>query len=60
MQRTMRNTVAASRIGLIGCFAGAAVAQGKIELLWLGQSATRIKTISGKVIMIDPWLINNP
>ena len=33
---------------------------GKVEVLWLGQSATRIKTPTGKVIVIDPWLINNP
>jgi L-ascorbate metabolism protein UlaG (beta-lactamase superfamily) len=33
---------------------------GKTEVLWLGQSATRITTPDGKVIVIDPWLINNP
>ena len=33
---------------------------GKTEILWLGQSATRITTPGGKVIVIDPWLINNP
>ena len=33
---------------------------GKVEVLWLGQAATRIKTPTGKVIVIDPWLINNP
>jgi hypothetical protein len=27
---------------------------GKTEILWLDQSATRITTISGKVIVIDP------
>jgi hypothetical protein len=27
---------------------------GKTKILWLGQSATRITTISGKVIVIDP------
>jgi L-ascorbate metabolism protein UlaG (beta-lactamase superfamily) len=32
----------------------------KTEILWLGQSAVRIKTPGGKVIVIDPWLINNP
>jgi len=30
------------------------VQTGKIEILWLGQSATRITTMSGKVIDIDP------
>lgn len=33
---------------------------GKVEVLWLGQSAFRITTPTGKVIVIDPWLINNP
>ena len=33
---------------------------GKTEVLWLGQAATRITTPTGKVIMIDPWLTTNP
>ena len=33
---------------------------GKIEVLWLGQSATRITTVTGKVIVIDPFLTQNP
>jgi L-ascorbate metabolism protein UlaG (beta-lactamase superfamily) len=33
---------------------------GKIEVLWLGQAAMRITTVTGKVILVDPWLINNP
>lgn len=37
-----------------------AAAAGKIKLLWLGQSAFRIRTISGKVIVVDPFLIKNP
>ena len=32
----------------------------KIEVLWLGQAAVRITTVSGKVIVIDPWLTQNP
>ncbi|MBX6369817.1 MAG: metal-dependent hydrolase [Rhodospirillales bacterium] len=41
--------------------AGNAFAQGgKVEVLWLGQSATRITTPGGKVIVIDPWLKTNP
>jgi len=35
-------------------------AKGKVELLWLGQSAFRITTPGGKVIMVDPWLTKNP
>ncbi len=38
----------------------ASAADGKIEVLWLGQSATRIKTVTGKVIVIDPYLLKNP
>ncbi len=33
---------------------------GKVELLWLGQSAFRITTPGGKVIVTDPWLVKNP
>lgn len=33
---------------------------GKVEMLWLGQSAFRITTPTGKVIVTDPWLIKNP
>lgn len=32
---------------------------GKAELLWLGQAAFRLTTPSGKVIVIDPFLIRN-
>jgi len=37
-----------------------APAAGKIGLLWLGQSAFRITTATGKVIVIDPYLTANP
>jgi L-ascorbate metabolism protein UlaG (beta-lactamase superfamily) len=33
---------------------------GKVEVMWLGQSAFRIATPGGKVIVTDPWLIKNP
>jgi len=40
---------------------GSALAQsGKVEVLWLGQSAFKITTPGGKVIVIDPWLKTNP
>lgn len=32
----------------------------KAELLWLGQAAFKLTTVSGKVIVIDPWLKANP
>lgn len=34
--------------------------QGKVEVLWLGQSAFRITSPGGKVIVADPWLLKNP
>jgi L-ascorbate metabolism protein UlaG (beta-lactamase superfamily) len=40
--------------------AGLRAEDGKIEILWLGQATMRIKTPTGKIIVIDPWLINNP
>jgi L-ascorbate metabolism protein UlaG (beta-lactamase superfamily) len=45
----------------LGCMVAAspARAQGKVEVLWLGQAAFRITSPGGKVIMIDPFLINN-
>ncbi len=45
---------------LIAALAGPAFAQGKTEVLWLGQAAFRITSPGGKVIMIDPWLRTNP
>lgn len=33
---------------------------GKTEIWWLGQSAMRITTPGGKVIMVDPWILGNP
>src|SRR2546423_2296820 len=32
----------------------------KTEIHWLGQATTKITTSSGKVIVIDPFLTNNP
>lgn len=33
---------------------------GKVSVLWLGQSAFKITTATGKVIVIDPYLTANP
>lgn len=38
----------------------AANAPGKVTVQWLGQSATKITTPGGKVIVIDPWITSNP
>jgi L-ascorbate metabolism protein UlaG (beta-lactamase superfamily) len=40
--------------------APAAGARAQTELLWLGQSAFRLTTPDGKVIVIDPFLTKNP
>jgi L-ascorbate metabolism protein UlaG (beta-lactamase superfamily) len=41
--------------------AGAAPgAAGKIGLQWYGQSAVRIRSPGGKIILIDPYLTENP
>jgi L-ascorbate metabolism protein UlaG (beta-lactamase superfamily) len=37
-----------------------APAGGKAELQWFAQSAFKLTTPGGKVIMIDPWLTANP
>ena len=38
-----------------------ATAQNKqVEVQWFGHSAFEIKTLSGKLILIDPFLTNNP
>jgi hypothetical protein len=34
--------------------------EGTIQVQWLGQSAMKITTPGGKVIVIDPWLVGNP
>lgn len=53
-------------IAALGCsFAVAAGAQtaapgGKVEVVWLGQSAFKITSPGGKVIVTDPWLLKNP
>ena len=36
------------------------LAAGRTEVLWLGQAAFRITSPGGKVIVIDPWLRQNP
>jgi L-ascorbate metabolism protein UlaG (beta-lactamase superfamily) len=35
-------------------------ADGKIDLIWLGQSAFKLTTPGGHVIVLDPYLIQNP
>ena len=35
-------------------------AQGKVELQWFAQSAFKLTTPEGKVVMIDPWILQSP
>lgn len=35
-------------------------ARAEVRVLWLGQSAFRIVSPAGKIIVIDPWLTGNP
>src|SRR5215831_7553800 len=50
--------VVAGIVIVLWLFASAAFAQ-QIEVLWLGHSAFRITTTTGKVIVIDPFLKRN-
>jgi len=62
MQRNVRNLIAGA-LALVAAVAVAPVMaqeKGKIEVLWLGHAAARVTTVSGKVILIDPWLATNP
>jgi L-ascorbate metabolism protein UlaG (beta-lactamase superfamily) len=59
----MNRVVAAAIVGIALAVVPVveALAQGKkVEVLWLGQSATRITTPGGKVIVIDPFITQNP
>lgn len=51
---------AACLAALAGCAATPPETRAGVEVLWLGQSAFRITTPGGKVIVTDPWLIRNP
>ena len=43
-----------------GLPAAAGEVKGKVTVQWFGQSAFKITTVTGKVILIDPWLTKNP
>lgn len=47
-------------LALFPMFVALAQEKGKIEVLWLGHAAARVTTVSGKVILIDPWIAKNP
>ena len=64
MQQILRNMVGI--MAVLALLAGCAAPSpepgkdGKVEIWWLGQSAMRITTPTGKVIVIDPWILTNP
>ena len=31
-----------------------------IKLTWLGHSTLRVETPGGKIVLNDPWVMNNP
>ena len=55
----MRRFLAAA-VAAFTMTAGAAFAQAKTEVLWLGQATFRITTPGGKAIVIDPFFTGNP
>lgn len=57
MSHRLRHFLLAIGLGLLG---HAALAADKVDVLWLGQSATRITSPEGKVILIDPFITQNP
>lgn len=54
---TIRKALAAALLSLL---AASAYAQGKTEVVWLGNAAFRITTPGGKVIVVDPFITANP
>src|SRR5436305_31095 len=35
-------------------------ASGQLSITWLGHSTVKITSPGGKVLLIDPWVMNNP
>jgi L-ascorbate metabolism protein UlaG (beta-lactamase superfamily) len=71
MKKTLCVLLASTLAGVLAACANMAMAPaasprtptmagGQTEVLWLGQSAFRITTPGGKVIVTDPWLKANP
>jgi glyoxylase-like metal-dependent hydrolase (beta-lactamase superfamily II) len=58
--RSVAMVVVVACLTLLLCSGSVGAQSGKIEVLWPGQAATRITTVSGKVIVIDPFLTQNP
>jgi L-ascorbate metabolism protein UlaG (beta-lactamase superfamily) len=56
----LRRSLFAFALALATALPAWAQGSGKTQVLWLGQSTTRITTPGGTVIVIDPWLTTNP
>jgi L-ascorbate metabolism protein UlaG (beta-lactamase superfamily) len=57
--RTIVKQAATAAAFLFFLIADVAMAEG-VEVLWLGHATTRITSVEGKVIVIDPFLKKNP
>jgi L-ascorbate metabolism protein UlaG (beta-lactamase superfamily) len=58
--RTASMLFASLAMTLCTTFATAQTAAGKTEVLWLGQASFRIKSPTGKNIVVDPWITGGP
>jgi L-ascorbate metabolism protein UlaG (beta-lactamase superfamily) len=61
--KIIRTTVmlfASLAMTLCTTYATAQTAAGKTEVLWLGQASFRIKSPTGKNIVVDPWITGGP
>lgn len=52
--------LAALGLGWLLFVSSASAQTDKVQVQWLGQSVFKIITPTGKVIVTDPWLVNNP
>jgi L-ascorbate metabolism protein UlaG (beta-lactamase superfamily) len=65
-RRRLLSAVAAAAVMLGACASGPTMPQtgapqaGKVRVQWLGQSAFKITSVGGKVIVMDPYLTANP
>jgi L-ascorbate metabolism protein UlaG (beta-lactamase superfamily) len=60
MIRTTTMLFASLAMTLCTSLVSAQTAAGKTEVLWLGQASFRIKSPTGKNIVVDPWITGGP
>jgi L-ascorbate metabolism protein UlaG (beta-lactamase superfamily) len=60
LRRTAAIALAACLLVPLPLTTAAAAGDGKIMVQWFGQSAFKITSVTGKVIMVDPFLTKNP